>query len=85
MKNNNIVINRKDDDLGGERINTDKPKLSGNRLFMPDKSKKVPLDTFSSISNHKKNLNSQTSSDVSDDEDDHIIVKKVRKIKKVKS
>ena len=68
--NNNLVINRKDNDLRNENINSEKPKLSGNRLFMPDKSKKVPFDTFSSISNHKKNLNSQTSSSADDDEDD---------------
>ncbi len=38
---------------------------------MPNsKSKKVPLDTFSSISNSKKNINSQTSSEVSGDSND---------------
>lgn len=67
--NNNIVINRKsDNDFRREDINSNKPKLSGNKLFMPNsKSRKVPLDTFSSISNSKKNINSQTSSEVSGD------------------
>lgn len=67
--NNNIVINRKsDNDFRREDINSNKPKLSGSKIFMPNsKSKKVPLDTFSSISNSKKNINSQTSSEVSGD------------------
>ena len=70
--NNNIVINRKsDNDFRREDINSHKPKLSGNKVFMPNsKSKKVPLDTFSSISNSKKNINSQTSSEVSADSND---------------
>ena len=67
--NNNIVINRNNDNnFRKEDINSNKPKLSGNKLFMPDsKSKKVPLDTFSSISNSKRNINSQTSSDDSNE------------------
>ena len=67
--NNNIVINRNSDkNFRKEDINSNKPKLSGNKVFMPDsKSKRVPLDTFSSISNSKRNINSQTASDSSND------------------
>jgi hypothetical protein len=67
--NNNIVINRNsDNNFRKEDINSNKPKLSGNKVFMPDsKSKRVPLDTFSSISNSKRNINSQTASDSSND------------------
>ena len=67
--NNNIVINRNSDkNFRKEDINSNKPKLSGNKVFMPEsKSKKVPLDTFSSISNSKRNINSQTASDSSND------------------
>jgi hypothetical protein len=70
--NNNIVINRNsDNNFRKEDINTNKPKLSGNKVFMPEsKSKKVPLDTFSSISNTKRNINSQTSSDGSEGSND---------------
>jgi hypothetical protein len=66
--NNNITFNKNDNnDFRKEEINGSKPMLSGNKIFMPDnqKNKKVPLDTFSSIANSKKNINSQTSSDVS--------------------
>ena len=66
--NNNITFNKNDNnDFRKEEINGNKPMLSGNKIFMPDnkKNKKVPLDTFSSIANSKKNLNSQTSSEVS--------------------
>ena len=67
--NNNIVINRNSDkNFRKEDINSNKPKLSGNKVFMPEsKSKRVPLDTFSSISNSKRNINSQTASDSSND------------------
>ena len=67
--NNNIVINRNsDNNFRKEDIHSNKPKLSGNKVFMPEsKSKKVPLDTFSSISNSKRNINSQTSSGSSND------------------
>jgi len=67
--NNNIVINRSNDNnFRKEDINSNKPKLSGNKVFMPDsKSRKVPLDTFSSISNSKRNINSQTASDSSNE------------------
>ena len=67
--NNNIVINRNSDkNFRKEDINSNKPKLSGNKVFMPDsKSKRVPLDTFSSISNSKRNIDSQTASDSSND------------------
>jgi hypothetical protein len=65
--NNNIVINRKsNNDFRREDINSNKPKLSGNKVFMPS-SKKVPMDTFSSISNTKKNINGNSSSDMSND------------------
>ena len=66
--NNNITFNKNDsNDFRKEEITGNKPMLSGNKIFMPDnkKNKKVPLDTFSSIANSKKNINSQTSSEVS--------------------
>lgn len=71
---NNIILdnNEKKFDLKKDSINNIRPMLSeGKRVkIRPMFNKKVPVNTFSSIANNKKNMNGNSSDDNSDESSD---------------
>jgi hypothetical protein len=66
--NNIILDNDNNFDLKKDNINNIRPMLSEGRKvkIRPMSNKKVPLNTFSSIANNKKNMNTSSSDESSD-------------------